>query len=104
VRQLRTRNKSVPVYLRWCVPAGYLGVKNIMEEALLIVATVAFGIISFVALVLGAIDLFASAARHGFIGLAVYVACWLFLGPAIAAIAFLVGLYLLYRISKRQWN
>ncbi|MDP2537935.1 hypothetical protein [Alteromonas stellipolaris] len=69
-----------------------------MENALLIVTTVVVGLICAAALILGAIDLFARASEIGVKGLVLYVLCWLFLSPFIAAVSLLVGIYVLYQI------
>ena len=74
-----------------------------MEDTLLIIALIVVGLIGLASLVLGAIDIFAFAGEQGFIGIAAYVACWVFLGPIIATISVLIGLYLLFGIAKRAW-
>ena len=75
-----------------------------MEDTLLIIALVTIGLVGLAALILGAIDIFAYAGQQGFIGIAAYVASWVFLGPVIATISVLIGLYLLFGIAKRTLN
>lgn len=45
---------------------------------------------------IGAIVLFEFAADQGFIGLAAYVACWVFLFPVMLVICIIVGLFVRY--------
>jgi hypothetical protein len=75
-----------------------------MDETLLIILVALICLIGLAALILGAIDLFAYAGQQGFVGLAAYVACWVFLGPFIAAISVLLGLYLLFGLLKKRWS
>ena len=74
-----------------------------MEDTLLIIALIVVGLVGLASLVLGAVAIFAFAGEQGFIGIAVYVACWVFLGPIIATISVLIGLYLLFGMVKRAW-
>jgi hypothetical protein len=74
-----------------------------MSEVLLAILIISIGLIGLVSIVLGAIDLFAFAGQQGFVGLAAYVACWVFLAPVTATIAVLLGLYLLSGIVKRKF-
>lgn len=73
-----------------------------MEDNVLIITVIIVGLIGIAALVLGAIDIFSYASAQGFVGIATYVACWVFLGPIIATISILIGLYLLFGIVKRS--
>ena len=49
-----------------------------------------------VAAIVGAIFLFAFASEQGFIGLAVYIACWVFLFPVMLIICIIVGIILMF--------
>ena len=51
----------------------------------------------------GAALLFAFAAEQGFIGLAVYVACWVFLFPVMLVICIVVGLFLMW-FGRDDWE
>lgn len=75
---------------------------NNMTDTFIIVGMIVFGLIGLAALVLGAIDIFTYAGEQGFVGIAAYVACWVFLGPIIATISVIIGLYLLFSITKRS--
>lgn len=75
-----------------------------MEENLAIAAVVVLGLILLAATILGAINLFAYAGRQGFVGLAAYVACWVFLAPVIGTISALFGLYLFFLIIKNKFE
>ena len=77
------------------------GLDALVNEALLVVAIVILGIIGIAALILGAIELFAYAGQQGFVGLAAFAACWVFLSPIIATVSVLIGLYLMFRIARR---
>ena len=44
----------------------------------------------------GAVFLFAFASEQGFIGLAAYIACWVFFFPVMLIICILVGLFLMW--------
>ncbi len=45
--------------------------------------------------VAGAIVLFAFAANQGFVGIAVYVACWVFLFPVMLVASIVLGIFVL---------
>jgi uncharacterized MnhB-related membrane protein len=74
-----------------------------MGENLLIIIVILVGLIGAAAIILGAIDLFTFAAHQGFVGLAAYLACWVFLAPAMACISAIIGLYLLFCIVRNKW-
>ncbi|MEZ5813246.1 MAG: hypothetical protein R3E13_00730 [Alphaproteobacteria bacterium] len=61
------------------------------------------GLIGLTALVVGAITLFAFAAEQGFIGLAAYFACWVFLLPVMLVASILVGLVALFIMAKERF-
>ena len=44
----------------------------------------------------GAVFLFAYAGEQGFIGLAVYIACWVFFFPVMLIICILIGFFLMW--------
>ena len=44
----------------------------------------------------GAIVLFAFAAEQGFLGIAAYIACWVFFFPVMLIICIIVGLFALW--------
>ena len=44
----------------------------------------------------GAVFLFAYAGEQGFIGLAVYIACWVFFFPVMLIICIVIGLFLMW--------
>lgn len=44
----------------------------------------------------GAVALFGFAAEQGFIGIAAYIACWVFFFPVMLAIAVIVGLVIMW--------
>ena len=44
----------------------------------------------------GAVSLFAFAAEQGFIGIAAYIACWVFLFPAMLIICIIVGFFTMW--------
>ena len=72
-----------------------------MNDTLLIAGLIVVSLLGLAALILGAIDIFSYAAHQGFIGIAAYVACWVFLGPIIGAVSVVIGLYLIFGITKR---
>lgn len=74
-----------------------------MEETLIISIAVVIGLVGLAAFVLGAIGLFGYAAEQEFLGIAAYIACWVFLAPIMATISVLFGLYLLFLIVKENW-
>jgi len=70
-----------------------------MEEVVVgIVAIVAIivALAVFAAFLYGAIGFFAMAAAQGFIGIAAYIACWVFLAPVMAVVCVLFGIYLYF--------
>ena len=75
-----------------------------MNETFLLVALLLLGILILAAVILGAIKLFSFADQQGFVGLAVYVVCWVFFSPIIATISGLIGVYLLYIILIEKIN
>ncbi len=44
----------------------------------------------------GAVFLFAFAAEQGFVGIAAYIACWVFLFPVMLVICIIVGLFIMW--------
>lgn len=70
---------------------------------LFVILAVIVGLIGLAAFALGAFDLFASANRQGFVGLAAFIACWVFFAPVMAVISVLIGLFGLYLIAKDRW-
>ncbi len=44
----------------------------------------------------GAVFLFAFAAEQGFIGIAAYIACWVFFFPVMLVICIIVGLFIMW--------
>lgn len=71
-------------------------------EALILIILIIAGLIGLAALVLGAIALFAFAAEQGFVGLAAYVACWVFLVPIMASVCIITGLISLFLILREK--
>ena len=41
----------------------------------------------------GAVALFVAAAEQGFVGVAIYIACWVFLFPAMLILCVVIGLF-----------
>lgn len=69
-------------------------------QAILLVGMILLGIAGLLlglwllrAALIGAIILFTFAGEQGFIGLAAYVACWVFLFPAMLVICIIVGIF-----------
>lgn len=60
--------------------------------ALILIAVVLIGLFLLVAAFIGAVALFALAAEQGFIGMAAYVACWVFFFPVMLGICIIFGL------------
>jgi len=58
------------------------------------------GIYVIIALVIGAISLFALAGESGFMGFAVYFVCWVFLFPMMLISSIIVGILNLVAISE----
>ncbi len=48
----------------------------------------------------GAVFLFAFAAEQGFVGIAAYIACWVFLFPVMLVICIIVGFFIMV---NRDW-
>lgn len=71
-----------------------------MNDILLIFITIAAGLLGCGALILGAIGLYSVAEQKGILGISIYIICWLFLGPFIATVSVIVGLYLLFQLVK----
>jgi hypothetical protein len=71
-----------------------------MNEILLIIITIAAGVLGFGALIFGALGVYSVAEQKGALGILIYIACWLFLGPLIATVSVIVGLYLLFQLVK----
>ena len=63
---------------------------------ILLVAGAAIALWLCWAAVVGAIFLFAFASEQGFIGLAVYIACWVFFFPVMLIICIIVGIILMF--------
>ncbi len=70
-----------------------------MGENIFIVAVVVIGLLLLVAFIYGSIDLFVFAGQQGFIGLAAFVACWVFFWQILTVISVLIGLTYLYKAS-----
>lgn len=77
-------------------------------EWILIALAVVVGILALfialwllLALVHGAVVLFGSAARSGFVGIAVYVACWVFLAPVMIVGSIVIGG--LRKLVRQEW-
>lgn len=64
--------------------------------SLIVLALFALGLVVLLsrALLLGAVFLFALAGQQGFIGVAVYAACWVFLLPLMLVACIVAGLCL----------
>ena len=73
-----------------------------MEETLLIIVAIILGLAGLAALIVGAVALFALAAEQGFIGLAAYFACWVFLLPIMVVASIVVGLFTLFILVKER--
>lgn len=71
-------------------------------ETLILIIIIMAGLIGLAALVLGAIALFAFAAEQGFVGLAAYVACWVFLLPIMIGACIITGLIPLFLILREK--
>ena len=69
-----------------------------MNDILLIIITIAAGFLGFGALIFGALGLYSFAEQKGVLGISIYIACWLFLGPFIATVSVIAGLYLLFQL------
>lgn len=65
-------------------------------EALLIIALVALGLLVALTIIVGAIGLLGWATEQRFVGVAIYVACWVFLAPVMAVGSFVYGILILY--------
>ena len=72
-------------------------------EAYVIILLVVGGILTLVAAIWlliaafgGAVFLFAFAAEQGFIGIAAYIACWVFFFPVMLVICIIVGLFIIW--------
>lgn len=65
-------------------------------DALIVIILIVVGLIGLAALIIGALSLFAFAAEQGFIGLAVYFACWVFLLPIMVGASIVVGIIALF--------
>jgi len=67
---------------------------------ILLVVGALFALVIFVLLLwaafFGAAFLFAAASKQGFIGLAVYVACWVLLFPVMLIICIGIGFFLMW--------
>ncbi len=65
---------------------------------LVVAAFLALGIFIWlcIAAFRGAVFLFAYAGGQGFIGLAVYIACWVFFSPVMLIICIVIGLSLMW--------
>ncbi len=72
-------------------------------EAYVIILLVVGGILALAAAIWlliaafgGAVFLFAFAAEQGFIGIAAYIACWVFFFPVMLVICIIVGLFIIW--------
>ena len=70
---------------------------------LLVIIGIIVGLVGLAALIAGAVNLFSYAGKQGFVGLAAYVACWVFMAPIMATICILVGLFVLFVIIRERW-
>lgn len=76
------------------------------EDVLFIGIAIVVGLIAlaiawvlFKTLLLGAVILFGWAMESGFLGVAAYVACWVFLLPVMLAASLIVGLVMMYSLK-----
>lgn len=75
-----------------------------MEPWVVIVLLVAVGLFVVLPLIIllggaaigGALYLFGLASEQGFIGLAVYIAVWVFMFPVMLGICIIIGLFLMF--------
>ncbi len=63
-----------------------------METWVIVVIGLVVGGGLLIAAFIGAVALFGFAGEQGFIGLAVYVACWVFFFPVMLVISIIVGI------------
>lgn len=68
-----------------------------MNETLLYIFLICAGIFSLYVIIIGFLFLFAMAGEQGFIGLAVFVACWVFMFPVMLGITAIVGLIITFK-------
>jgi hypothetical protein len=57
------------------------------------ILAIIIGIFFIVSFVIGVINLFVFAINQGFIGLAVFLACWFFMWPVMLVVSLLFGFY-----------
>jgi hypothetical protein len=69
---------------------------------LVIITAILIALFLLAALVLGAMGIFSLAAAQGFIGIAVYVACWVFLAPIMAGASIILGIYTMFILYKER--
>ena len=69
-------------------------------QIILLIVGALFALVIFLSLCsaafFGAVFLFAFAAEQGFIGLAAYVACWVFLFPVMLVVCIINGFFLMW--------
>ena len=71
-----------------------------MNETVLIGLVIVLGLIVLASLILGFMFLLTFASEQGFVGLAVLVACWVFMFPVMLVISGIIGFVLLLAIAK----
>ncbi len=73
-----------------------------MVEIVIIAIVITLGLIAIAAIIIGAIAIFAAAAEQEFLGIAAYIALWVFLAPIMAVISFIIGLIILIAKLKES--
>lgn len=63
-----------------------------MSEIIIYLLLIVLGLLALYIMVIGFLFIFAMAGEQGFIGLAVFVSCWVFMFPVMLGITALVGL------------
>ncbi len=65
-------------------------------DLLLAIGAISIGLALLGAFVYGAIGFFAMASAQGFVGIAAFIACWVFLAPVMVVLSVLFGIHLFF--------